>query len=62
MTDIDEDGSGQLEFVMLSTRQEDKAKVEWFRFVCRFLTEEDEDTLKKELKDAFRIYDKVSRH
>ncbi|XP_023344064.1 troponin C [Eurytemora carolleeae] len=44
--DIDEDGSGQLEFeefVMLS---------------ARFLVEEDEEALKKELKDAFRIYDK----
>jgi len=44
--DIDEDGSGQLEFqefVMLS---------------ARFLVEEDEDVLKKELKEAFRIYDK----
>ena len=26
---------------------------------CRFLVEEDEEALKKELKDAFRFYDKV---
>jgi len=44
--EIDEDGNGELdfeEFVMLS---------------ANFLVEEDEEALKKELKDAFRIYSK----
>merc|ERR1711976_994182 len=44
--DIDLDKSGQLEFE------------EFVILSARFLVEEDEEALKKELKDAFRIYDK----
>merc|ERR1711872_376118 len=44
--DIDEDGSGLLEFG------------EFCRLAAKFLVEEDEEALKKELKEAFRIYDK----
>merc|ERR1711868_340738 len=44
--EIDEDGSGLLEFG------------EFCRLAAKFLVEEDEEALKKELKEAFRIYDK----
>lgn len=44
--EIDEDGSGLLEFG------------EFCQLAAKFLVEEDEEALKKELKDAFRIYDK----
>ncbi len=46
---IDEDGSGLLEFG------------EFCQLAARFLVEEDEEALKKELKEAFRIYDKEGK-
>jgi len=44
--DLDEDKSGQLEFD------------EFVTLSARFLIDEDEDTFKLELKEAFRMYDK----
>merc|ERR1712106_953113 len=44
--ELDIDGSGLLEFG------------EFCQLAARFLVEEDEEALKKELKEAFRIYDK----
>jgi len=46
IADIDEDGSGMLEFE------------EFCDLSAKFLIEEDEESLKSELKEAFRIYDK----
>ena len=43
---MDEDGSGYLEFE------------EFCQLSAKFLVEEDEESMKKELKEAFRIYDK----
>lgn len=46
ISETDEDGSGQLEFE------------EFVSLAAKFLVEEDEESLKAELKEAFRIYDK----
>lgn len=48
MSEIDEDGNGEMSFE------------EFAHLASRFLVEEDEDTeaILKELKDAFRLYDK----
>ena len=43
---IDTDNSGHLDFV------------EFCHLSAKFLVEEDEEAMKKELKEAFRIYDK----
>ena len=44
--EIDEDGSGELEFP------------EFIQLAAKFLIEEDEEQMKWELREAFRIYDK----
>lgn len=44
--EIDEDGSGQIEFS------------EFLQLSAKFLIEEDEEAMLKELKEAFRLYDK----
>lgn len=46
IAETDEDGSGQLEFE------------EFAELSAKFLIEEDEEALKNELREAFRIYDK----
>ncbi|KAK8728571.1 hypothetical protein OTU49_009021 [Cherax quadricarinatus] len=46
ISETDEDGSGEIEFE------------EFVQLAAKFLSEEDEEALKKELKEAFRIYDK----
>merc|ERR1712141_198399 len=47
LEEIDEDGSGEIEFE------------EFTQLCAKFLVEEpDEDTMKAELKEAFRVYDK----
>ena len=66
MDDIDVDKSGQLEFeefVILSARlfytKRNQKLFKKYNILLRFLSEEDEECLKNELKEAFRIYDKV---
>ena len=44
--EIDEDGSGSLEFP------------EFIQLAAKFLIEEDEEQMRWELREAFRIYDK----
>ncbi|XP_042205808.1 troponin C, isotype gamma-like isoform X1 [Homarus americanus] len=46
ISEVDEDDSGELEFE------------EFCALAAKFLIEEDEESLKTELKEAFRIYDK----
>jgi len=46
IAEIDEDGSGQIEF--------EEFKV----LAAKFIIEEDDEDVKKELKEAFRLYDK----
>ncbi|KAK4321416.1 hypothetical protein Pmani_007771 [Petrolisthes manimaculis] len=46
IAETDEDGSGELEFE------------EFVELAAKFLIEEDEEALKEELREAFRIYDK----
>ena len=47
--EIDEDGSGELEFP------------EFIQLASKFLVEEDEEQMKWELREAFRIYDKQGK-
>lgn len=51
VSEIDEDGNGELSFE------------EFAHLAARFLVEEEEDTeaILKELKDAFRLYDKEGK-
>ena len=44
--EIDEDGSGELEFP------------EFIQLAAKFLIEEDEEQMRWELREAFRLYDK----
>ncbi|KAL5287072.1 TpnCIIIa family protein [Megaselia abdita] len=46
IAEVDEDGSGQIEFE------------EFTQLAARFLVEEDAEAMQQELKEAFRLYDK----
>ena len=48
--EIDEDGSGELEFP------------EFIQLAAKFLVEEDEEEMRWELKEAFRLYDKQGKN
>lgn len=47
--EVDEDGSGELEFE------------EFVTLAARFLVEEDAEAMLQELKEAFRLYDKEGK-
>ncbi|CAG7724381.1 unnamed protein product [Allacma fusca] len=47
IAEVDEDGSGQIEFT------------EFVTLASKFIVEEDAESLQKELKEAFRLYDKA---
>lgn len=46
IAEVDDDGSGQIEFAEFCT------------LAARFLVEEDAEAMQQELKEAFRLYDK----
>lgn len=46
VAEVDDDGSGQIEFA------------EFVTLAARFLVEEDAEAMQAELKEAFRLYDK----
>lgn len=50
IAEIDEDGSGQIEFE------------EFTILAAKFIVEEDDEDVQKELKEAFRLYDKEGRN
>lgn len=49
VAEVDEDGSGQIEFEEFCT------------LAARFLVEEDAEAMQQELKEAFRLYDKEGK-
>lgn len=50
VAEVDEDGSGQIEFEEFCT------------LAARFLIEEDAEAMQQELKEAFRLYDKEGEY
>lgn len=49
VAEVDEDGSGQIEFEEFCT------------LAAKFLVEEDAEAMQQELKEAFRLYDKEGK-
>lgn len=49
IAEVDDDGSGQIEFAEFCT------------LAARFLVEEDAEAMQQELKEAFRLYDKEGK-
>lgn len=50
ISEVDADGSGELEFE------------EFVTLAARFMVEEDAEAMQQELKEAFRLYDKEGEH
>ena len=60
--DVDEEGSGKFSFIMFCSVKNmfnaSQFSTQSFQVAAKFMIEDDEEQMKEELKEAFRLYDK----